>query len=408
MAIDVKRAAIFHGPDAPTEADLATCVHCGCCLNSCPTFRITGLEPESPRGRIYTIIQLRQGAIQFNEEVARHLDTCLGCRTCEPNCPSDVPYGRIIEHARGELDRARGPSVGYFLKRAALREVVAHPARLRAMGIAIRAAQAAGIGGLLPNSRMLPRLRAPFRPPAGGVVQPLGERRFRVAFLVGCVMPVMYGDVHRASVRLLQLAGCEVWFPRQQTCCGALAAHNGDLEGARQLRDSNVRAFGREGFDYLIVNSAGCGAHLKDFYGEMAKRVRDLSQFLVEVGLPKPSRELKLRVSYQDPCHLAHAQGIRREPRRLISSIPGIELVDTPRSDACCGAAGIYSLLEPEMSQKVLAEKMDDVLSVGVDALITANPGCHMQLEAGLRDRGVTWPVLDLAELLSLAYADGA
>ncbi len=201
------------------------------------------------------------------------------------------------------------------------------------------------------------------------------------------------------------MAGCDVWFPPEQRCCGALFAHNGDLDGARRLRDHNERAFGMEAFDYLIVNSAGCGAHLKDFYAGLGRRVRDLTEFLVEAGLPEPTRELKVRVTYQDACHLVHAQRVRKQPRRLISSLPGVEMVEMAHPDICCGSAGIYNAIQPQMSQQILEEKLDDLLTTEPQVVVTANPGCQMQLEAGLRSRGrADVAVKHIAELLAEAY----
>jgi glycolate oxidase iron-sulfur subunit len=232
-----------------------------------------------------------------------------------------------------------------------------------------------------------------------------GERRFRVAFLNGCVMPLMYPRAHRASVRLLQLAGCEVWFPPGQSCCGALHAHNGDLLWARRLREQNQRAFGMEAFDRLVVNSAGCGSHLKDFYPNLGARTSDLFEFLAEVGLPEPDVTQQLRVTYQDACHLAHAQRIRRQPRDLIRALPGVELVEMAHPDICCGSAGIYNAVEPEMSKRILDEKLDDLLATGADVVVTANPGCQLQLAAGVRERRAKMPVRHLAELISDAYS---
>jgi glycolate oxidase iron-sulfur subunit len=217
-------------------------------------------------------------------------------------------------------------------------------------------------------------------------------------------MPVMYRPAMEASVRLLQLAGYEVWFAPAQTCCGALFAHNGDLEEARRLRDVNARAFGMEEFDHLVVNSAGCGSHLKDFYENLGPRVRDLSEFLAEVGLPEPRRQVELRVSYQDACHLAHAQRITKQPRDLIAAVPGVELVEMHHPDICCGSAGIYNALEPPMSMQILDEKMDDLTHTEADVVVTGNPGCQMQLESGLRRRGSPMQVWHLAELLVRAY----
>jgi len=217
-------------------------------------------------------------------------------------------------------------------------------------------------------------------------------------------MPILYPRSHAAAVRLLQLAGCEVWFPQGERCCGALLAHHGDLEGAARLRDANMQIYGRGQFDALIVDSAGCGSHLKDFYPELTGRVKDLTEWLAEVGLPPAEHEVKVRVTYQDACHLAHAQRIRKQPRDLIRALPGIELVEMRHPEICCGAAGLYSTLEPAMSTTILREKTDDVLSTRADLVVTANPGCQMQLSTGIRSRGSNMGVEHIAELLVRAY----
>jgi glycolate oxidase iron-sulfur subunit len=390
--------------DLLKDDDLATCVHCGLCLDACPTFRVTGLETESPRGRIQLMTEWKRGTLPFTEEQARHIDLCLGCRTCEAVCPSGVPYGRIIEAGRAEVERIRRPSPKRWLARTALRELVAHPRRLRTFGSMTRAAQAVGMTAISRSGRQLPKLTTPFRPPQDSVAPAIGERRHRVAFLVGCVMPILYPQSHAAAVRLLQLAGCEVWFPPGERCCGALLAHNGDLEGAGRLREANMRVYGEGRFDALVVDSAGCGSHLKDFYPELKGRVKDLTEWLAEVGLPPADREVNLRVTYQDACHLAHAQRIRKQPRDLIRAIPGVELVEMRHPEICCGAAGLYGTLEPSMSSRILAEKTDDVLITRAEVVVTANPGCQMQLAAGLRSRGSTMRVEHLAELLVSAY----
>jgi glycolate oxidase iron-sulfur subunit len=385
------------------DDDLATCVHCGLCLDACPTFRQTGLETESPRGRILLLTKWKRGELPFTEEQARHIDLCLGCRTCEAVCPSGVPYGRIIEAGRSEVERIRKPSAKRWIARTALRELVAKPRRLRTFGSMTRTAQAAHLTSLVRSGRQLPPLGDRFEPP--GVSAPaIGERRHKVAFLVGCVMPILYPQSHRAAVKLLQLAGCEVWFPRGERCCGALLAHNGDLEEAERLRDANMRVYGDAQFDALVVDSAGCGAHLKDFYPGLKGRVKDLSEWLAEVGLPSPQREVKVRVTYQDACHLAHAQRIKKQPRDLIRSLPGVDLVEMRHPDICCGAAGLYSTLEPDMSNRILAEKMEDLLSTKAEIVVTANPGCQMQLESGLRARGSTMKVEHVSDLLARAF----
>jgi glycolate oxidase iron-sulfur subunit len=391
--------------DLLKDDDLATCVHCGLCLDACPTFRATGLETESPRGRIQLMTEWKRGSLPFTEDQARHIDLCLGCRTCEAVCPSGVPYGRIIEAGRAEVEHIRRPSPKRWLARTALRQLVGHPRRLQAFGSMTRVAQAVGITGVMRSGRQLPRLAAPFRAPQGNIAPAIGERRHRVAFLVGCVMPILYPQSHDAAVTLLQLAGCEVWFPPGERCCGALLAHNGDLDGAARLRDANMRTYSEGQFDALIVDSAGCGSHLKDFYPELNGRVKDLTEWLVEVGLPPAQKDVKLRVTYQDACHLAHAQRIRKQPRDLIRAIPGVELVEMRHPEICCGAAGLYSTLEPAMSTRILREKTDDVLSTRADIVVTANPGCQMQLSTGIHSRGASMRVEHVAELLVRAYS---
>jgi len=387
-----------------SDDDLATCVHCGLCLDACPTFRVTGLETESPRGRIYLMTQWKRGTMKFDQAQVEHIDLCLGCRTCEAVCPSGVPYGRIIEAGRADVEDARRPSFKRWASRTALRQLVAHPGRLRLAGMATRTAQTIGLTSVVRSGRMLPRLRARFRPPVGNVAPALGERKHRVAFLTGCVMPILYPQSHHAAVKLLQLAGCEVWFPPGERCCGALFAHNGDLEGAERLRESNMRIYGQGGFDALVVDSAGCGAHLKDFYPALQGKVKDLTEWLAQVGLPEPESELKLRVTYQDACHLAHAQRIKKQPRDLLRAMPGVQLVEMRHPDICCGAAGLYSTLEPGMSNRILQEKLDDLLNTKADVVTVANPGCQMQLEAGLRGRGSSMKVEHIAETLVRSY----
>jgi len=390
--------------DLLSDDDLATCVHCGLCLDACPTFRTTGLETESPRGRIYLMTQWKRGTLPFAEEQVRHIDLCLGCRTCEAVCPSGVPYGRIIEAGRAEVEKLRRPTVKRTVASVVLRQLLPHPGRLRALGSMTRAAQALKLTSVVRPGRQLPKLKPQFKLPAGSVAPAIGERKHRVAFLVGCVMPILYPQSHDAAVKLLQLAGCEVWFPPGERCCGALFAHNGDLETAERLRDQNSRTYLSGKFDALVVDSAGCGAHLKDFYPDLKGRVKDITEWLAEIGLPEPARPTKLRVTYQDACHLAHAQRIRKQPRDLIRSVPGVQLVEMRHPEICCGAAGLYSTLEPSMSNRILQEKLDDLIATRADVVVSANPGCQMQLEAGLRARKSPMRVQHVTELLASAY----
>jgi glycolate oxidase iron-sulfur subunit len=387
-----------------SDDDLATCVHCGLCLDACPTFRVTGLETESPRGRIYLMTQWKRGTLDFDEEQVKYIDLCLGCRTCEGVCPSGVPYGRIIEAGRADVEDARRPSPKRKTSILALRQLVGHPTRLRLAGNATLVAQRLHLTSITRSGRMLPRLRARYCPPDSNVAKPFGERKYRVAFLVGCVMPILYPQSHYAAVKLLQLAGCEVWFPKEERCCGALFAHNGDVEGAERLREHNSRVYASQDFDALVVDSAGCGAHLKDFYPALRGRVKDLTEWLAEVGLPEPNRDVKVSVTYQDACHLAHAQRIKKQPRELLRSLPGIKFVEMRHAEICCGAAGLYSTLEPDMSRRILDQKLEDVLATEADVLTVANPGCQMQIEAGLRAVRSPMKVEHVAETLLRAY----
>jgi glycolate oxidase iron-sulfur subunit len=390
--------------DLLDDDDLAKCVHCGLCLDACPTFRATGLETESPRGRIYLMTQWKRGDLEFKDEQVRHIDLCLGCRTCEAVCPSGVPYGRIIEAGRAEVSKRRGPSLKHSLAKTALRQLVAEPGRLNTLGNVTRVAQSVGLTNVARSGRQLPKLRKRFEPPPGNVAAVIGERKHRVAFLVGCVMPILYPQSNDAAVKLLQLARCEVWFPEGVRCCGALHAHSGDLEEAERLREANMAIYARGDFDALIVDSAGCGAHLKDFYPELKGRVKDLTEWLAEVGLPEAQHKVEMRVTYQDACHLAHAQRIKKQPRDLIRAIPGVELVEMRHPDICCGAAGLYSTLEPRMSMRILDEKLDDLMSTRADVVAVANPGCQMQLESGLRRRGSKIRVRHVSEVLASAF----
>ena len=387
-----------------SDDDLATCVHCGLCLDACPTFRATGLETESPRGRIYLMTQWKRGQMTFDDRQARHIDLCLGCRTCEAVCPSGVPYGRIIEAGRSEVENIRRPSAKRWMARTALRQLVAHPKRLRAFGTMTRLAQRVGATSVVRSGRQLPPLQAPYCAPESEVAEAWGERKYRVAFLVGCVMPILYPQAHHAAVKLMQLAGCEVWFPKQERCCGALHAHNGDLEEAERLREHNSRVYASGQFDALVIDSAGCGAHLKDFYPDLKGRVKDLTEWLAEIGLPAPKRDMKVRVTYQDACHLAHAQRIKKQPRELIRAVPGMDFVEMRHPDICCGAAGLYSTLEAPMSARILDEKLEDLTGTGAELVVTANPGCQMQLESGLRARGSHIRVEHVSELLARAF----
>lgn len=424
------------GGDAPRMEDLSRCVHCGLCLMSCPTFVVTGLEPESPRGRIALIRAANEGRIELNDAVLSHLDLCLGCRNCEAVCPSGVPYGRIIEGARAQIvAEGREPALRRRVRTAILRGLLPHRGRLRAVATALRWYERGGVQtlfrraarrGLVPARLVQMEAMAPHIPdtefrlrdarPAAG--EPVVAR---VAFFAGCVMPFLYPGTQEATLRVLARNGIEVVTPRDQTCCGALMVHSGDREGARAVARRTVDLFLSLGVDAVIVNAAGCGSTLKEYhellgndpaYAGKAERfahlVRDVTEFLADLSLGPGLGRVNARVTYQDSCHLAHAQRVKAQPRALIRAVPGVEFVDMPNADRCCGSAGIYNLVQPAMSMQVLDAKMTEVAETAPDIVVTANPGCMVQLEAGLRGRGMRARVMHVVDLLDLAYRSGA
>ncbi len=406
------------------EADLSKCVHCGLCLQHCPTYVETGLETESPRGRLYLMRALAEGRVNPTPNALGHLDQCLQCRNCEAVCPSGVPYGRIMENARAEVLRSENAPLAWRLRAMFLREVIAKPPRLRLFASALRLYQTSGLRSLAESVPLL-RDRALLAPAIGprpftrtGVIaRPTGQPVKRVAFLTGCIMPLAYGRVHCATLRVLARHGCEVVAPPAQVCCGALHTHNGDQRTARRLARRNVDAFLAEDVDAIVVNSAGCGAAMKEYGGllvgdERARRfsalVKDVHEFLLELPLKPPAGRLDLDVTVQDSCHLAHAQRLDRAPRDVLALIPGLRIVDMPHADRCCGSAGVYSLTQPGMSLALLDSKMAEVQATRAAVIATANPGCMAQLEAGLRRHDLAGRVMHTIELLDRAYRPNA
>jgi len=409
------------------------CVHCGLCLPSCPTFSELGTEMDSPRGRIFLIKSLAEGRIGLTDSAVEHLSLCLDCRACETVCPAGVPYGRLIEAAKAEIERVRpGGAVRRAFRWVNFGLLLRHPRLLALAAAGLRLYQASGLQALarrsgvvraLPGTlpaweALLPPLpsraqRAPLVPFTPAV----GERRGRVAMLTGCVQAVVFGAHNRATARVLSLNGWDVVAPGEQRCCGALNAHGGDHAGALDMARQTIDVFERAGVDAVVVNTSGCGAHMKGYgalladdpaYAERARRfaasVRDLSEFLAVTPLRGPLAEVPLTATYHDPCHVVHGQKIRTAPRTLLAQIPGVRLVPLPESDWCCGSAGIYNLTQPEMATQLLRRKVAHVMSTGADVVVTANPGCILQIQQGLRDAGSPMRVLHLVELLDRAY----
>ena len=419
----------FSDVDAPEPELLKACVHCGMCLASCPTYRITGQEMSSPRGRLWLMSAVSQGRLSIDDELFQEqMYQCLNCRACEAVCPSGVAYGRIIEHVRAQT--AAAPVTGRTkrgMRRFLLRNVVARPRVLRVACLPARWLATSRVRSVVERIRLPGRMgqlvaplrQLPSRPGArfDGEALPAttSGRDPAVAMFAGCVMNELFGNVHRATVRVLEAAGAEVSYPRGQGCCGALHAHDGDLAFARERARATIAAFETDPKAAVVVNSAGCGAAMKE-YGELlagdtawagraaafSALVKDFSEALSDCG-GIAGLQMGGRVAYQDACHLAHAQRIRQQPRDALASVSGLECVETPGSDLCCGAAGIYSLVQPGMSAELRTRKAIAFRDADPDYVVTSNPGCQMQYEAAVREAGVKARVMHLAELLDEA-----
>ncbi len=420
----------FTTTDRPTWELYSTCIHCGLCLQQCPTYRVLGLEADSPRGRIYQILQVDAGRLAIGDSFALHIDQCLGCLACETACPSGVHYGRIVERARAELEQNyRRPWLAGVLRRYFYRKVLSDYRSLARWARLLRFYQRSGLQWLARSSGLLhvlrlakiegltPGIERDFFFREIGMVYPAeGERRACVALLAGCIAGVAFAELNRATIRVLTRNGVEVHVPAGQGCCGALHAHAGYLAEARALAQRNIDAMLQPKFDAIVTNAAGCGSTMKDYaellagdpaYAEKAKlfvtKMKDVTEFLAQLGLRPPAKGTGKRVTYQDPCHLAHAQKIRSAPRELLKAV-GVNLVELPHSDYCCGSAGTYNVVHNELAMKILAAKMDDVAAVEPEIIATANVGCMLQLRAGVAQRGLKARVKHVIELVDESY----
>ena len=394
---------------------LRECVHCGLCLSACPTYLELGTEMDSPRGRIHLIRALEDGTLGLDADVVRHLDLCLGCRACETACPSGVRYGEIIEEARAYIERHAERSPADRLRRRAVLATFPHRRRVRLLLGLGRVARALGLWPLvqrwLPGAELLPSEPAPG--PRGAFHAAVDSETLRVGLLAGCIGSEVFGHVNAAAVRLLTANGVAVVQPPGQGCCGALHLHGGDPNAARALARRNLDAFPSE-LDAIVVTAAGCGSTLKEYghllagdarYGERAQRfaarVRDVTEIVAALDIePPPGRPRSLRVAYHDACHLAHAQGVRTAPRQILARVPGVELVPLAESDVCCGSAGSYNLTEPAMALRLRERKIDHIVASGAECVAAANPGCVLQIRAGLAARGLNIRVVHPIELL--------
>ncbi|MDP7579771.1 MAG: (Fe-S)-binding protein, partial [SAR202 cluster bacterium] len=407
----------FKGPDAPSEDDLYKCVHCGFCLQACPTYIQTGLETESPRGRIALMKATNEGRLQLTETVVNHWDLCIQCRACETACPSGVPYGKLIE---GTMAQVRHKKTQRLVKRIIsnllLKWLLPHQNRLGVLISLLRLYQRFGVENLVRKTKILrifsktiveleqsmPRLTGSYFKARGQVIPATGEKRARVALLSGCVMPLVHGPQMESVVRVLTRNGCEIVVSSGQTCCGAINTHAGDLETARKMARRNIDVFNADDVDAVVNASAGCGTRMKEYphllkndpgYSKKAKqfslKVKDIHEFLVELPFIPPTGKLNQLITYQDSCHLSHSQSITEAPRIILRSIPGLELSEMENSTNCCGAGGTYAITQHEMSLRLLDSKMEDATGTGAETIATANPGCVIQLQYGTRRTGL-------------------
>ncbi len=394
--------------ERPPEPSLIDdCVHCGFCLPTCPTYSLWGEEADSPRGRIVLMDEGHHS--ELSAPMVGHLDNCLGCMACVTACPSGVQYDKLIEDTRAQVERKWRRPLRERLLRRAIFALFPHPRRLA------RVAPLAWFARFVPGrfARLAPRRRSSVSLPES--LPAAGDRRGTVGFMQGCVQRVFFGDVNLASMRLLAAEGWDVEAPLAHRCCGALQLHAG--EESRDEARATIEAF--EGFDHVVVTAAGCGSSMKD-YGHLlrddpewaeraqrfSERVRDLTEILAEHPARAPRRPVAMRVAYHDACHLAHAQGVREQPRELLRGIPGVELVEPADWEICCGSAGIYNLVKPKAAAELGRRKAQNLLDTGAEAVVAANPGCALQIQAYARELGRELPVLHPAELLAESMFD--
>ncbi len=394
------------------------CIHCGLCLSSCPTYLETGNENDSPRGRIYLMRALQDGRLPLEDNPVSHLDLCLGCRACEAVCPSGVQYGALLEHTRDHIEHHYTRSLAQrFLRRVAIEKIFPFPARMKMALWPARAIRALHLENCLPKFARDAFLLIPANPTVGKLpeISPgtASVKKGRVGFIRGCVMNVLFGETNEASIELLNRAGYEVVTPATQGCCGALYAHGGNLAAARAAARRNIETFEQCDVEAIIINAAGCGSTLKE-YGQLlendpgwsergrkfSSRVKDLTEWLDPASFrpQAPTRGLETTVTYHDACHLCHAQRIAKRPRDLVRAVVGSAFVEMPESDVCCGSAGSYNLTEPEMAERLQRRKTENILKSGAQIVVTTNPGCLLQIRAGLKKAGA-----DRVEVIHIA-----
>jgi glycolate oxidase iron-sulfur subunit len=408
----------------PLEPLIDKCVHCGFCLPTCPSYILLGQEMDSPRGRIYMMKAGNEGRMRINDGMVAHFDTCLGCMACETACPSGVRYAPLVEETRATIEHHHTRPLGERVFRRLLFSLLPYPARLRVFALPLAFVnvlrKSKGLLSLLPLKlrnliELAPDAANAHRARATPELTPAaGTKRLRVGLVTGCVQQVFFGHVNAATVRVLAAEGCEVVAPRSQGCCGALALHSGRDADARSFARALIETFEKTGVDVVVVNAAGCGSSMKS-YGELfrndpawaaraqtfAEKVRDVTEVLASLGAPQsPRHRLEMRVAYHDACHLGHAQGVRQQPRELLAAIPGVTLVPVADGDICCGSAGIFNLVQPEMAAELGRRKAANIAAASPDIIATTNPGCMLQINAAARAAGDDRPIVHVVELL--------
>ncbi len=421
----------FDDIDKPDPELIRDCVHCGFCLATCPTYLVTGNELDSPRGRIYLMKSALEGEVAMETPLVKHLELCLGCLACETSCPSGVQYGTLIESAKSQIQRRYQKPMPESFYHSLLFSIFPYPKRLSLLLPFLYFYQKTGLkklvesSGLLKRisnkfagmSEILPEIKSPTTKALAHYTPAAGKRRYSVALLSGCVQSVLFPETNQATVRVLARNGCDVYVPETQGCCGALSIHSGRLGEGRNFAKQTIDLFSKLDVDAVIVNSAGCGSTMKEYenvlkddpqYIEKAQtlsnKTKDIMEFLSEIGLPSKPGRLELEVTYQDACHIAHGQRITEQPREVLGEIPGLKLVEMAESAICCGSAGIYNLVEPEMSRELLDRKITNLEDTGVTTLTAGNPGCLLQIKKGIDQKGLKIETLHPIELLDRAY----
>jgi glycolate oxidase iron-sulfur subunit len=427
------RRKVFDDHHPPSRDLLNVCVHCGFCLQTCPTYTLWGKEMDSPRGRIHLMNMAIEGEVEITDLYVSHFDQCLGCLACVTSCPSGIKYGNLIEAMRGQIERLYQRPLAERALRRMIAFLFAHPKRLRRVAAALRVYQRLGLQRLLRATRLNSLLPGSFRAMeqllpdlsrnGSSAVLPQrvpaqGQKRRTVALLTGCVQSAFMGQVNAATVRVLAAEGCEVLVPAGQGCCGALLMDLGQEQQALEMARKLIDLFEPLPVDHIVVNAAGCGATLKQYgyllrddaaYRDRARafsaKCKEVSEVLMELPARAPRRPIALRVAFHDPCHLQHAQGLRDQPRAALRSIPGLDLLELPESALCCGSAGIYNLVQPHTARQLGQRKVEKILSVPAQVVATGNVGCQLQLSAVLNEQNYSLPVMHYIELLDASIS---